>query len=174
MGLTKLKKDFLVVDFSVLVVGFNKNSPCFLTKEYYKYLRFFRSLSKRHDIEIVFCFYIKYNNKSYLNALSIRGGKIENIFGESFSSKCLFLNFKKKDIAFLFYFDLYKKKYRSLLEGQDLTIGIDDEKNFCDNDVVFLDNDFFNKLILLNFDLRIKMKKNISLSQNLSKSYVLF
>lgn len=173
-GVENLKKDFCTVDFSVLVVGYNKNSPRFLTKEYYKYLRFFRLLSKKSDIEIIFCFYIFYNDRTYLNALNIRAGKIENIFGENFSNKTLFLNFEKKDIAFLFYFDLYKKKYRNFLENFDLIVGIDDEKFFCDNDVVFLDNNFFNKLILVNYDMQIKTKKNKTLSQNISKSYVLF
>ena len=106
--------------------------------------------------------------------MNIKSGKIENIFGVCFSSKSLFLRFKNKDIAILFYFDLYKKRYRDFLENLDIIIGIDDEKIICENDVVFLDNKFFNKLVLVNYDLQIKTKKNAISSQNISKYYVLF
>ncbi|MBQ9793170.1 MAG: hypothetical protein IJW32_05510 [Clostridia bacterium] len=172
-GVHKLKKflsSFSDIKNNLFIIGFSGQSPMFLRGDYYKLLKELKKISQKENCEFLMCFYIK-QVRHYLNALHIKNGKIANIIGESFTNKNLIIK-GKTNILILFYFELYDSKIRQRIDfgNIDLTVGIDNEK--IDNNIVFLDNKFFNKLVLLgeNSEVRSKNKENIlKIEENLVK-----
>lgn len=172
-GVHKLKKfinNFGEFKNNLFIIGFGEQSPMFLSREYYKLLKELKRVSLKENCEFLMCFYIK-QVRHYLNALYIKNGKIANIIGESFTNKNLIIK-NKINILILFYFELYDSKIRERIDFNkiDLTIGIDNEE--IDDNIVFLDNKFFNKLVISgqNCKTKCKIKENIlKIEENLVK-----
>ena len=149
----------------LVIFGFSKKTVVFLSRDFYRFLNFLKAKSKEYNCGFIFTFYIFFADRKYLNALYIYGGEVKSIFGESFSQKRCEICFNGFNFLVLFYFELYdiKTKQRVDLNKCDLTIGIDNDE-VCDN-LVFLDNKFFNKLIFLGLNNSLKCLK----AQNIVK-----
>lgn len=156
----------------LIVIGFNKNTVIFLSRDFYRFLNLLKQKSKEYSCGFIFTFYINFAGRKYLNGLYVVGGEVKNIFGESFSQKRCEICFNSFKFLVLFYFELYdaKTKYRVNLNRFDLTIGLDDDE-ICDN-LVFLDNKFFNKLVFLGLNNSLKCLKPqniVKKSENVSE-----
>lgn len=127
----------------ILIVPFSENSPHFLTKKFFKLLY---KLKKSSYKIIIFCFYLYNGYRNQVNALLIKNKKIEEIFGESFTSKSA--NFKLKACSFkvLFYYDLYSKK----VDFDYFVIGLDDDKLF--DDLSYQINKFKGRVLFIGKD----------------------
>ena len=173
-GLHKLRKDLYklsALNNKIFVIGFGRQTPMFLSRDYYKLLKELKSKSSKYNCNFLMCFYIK-QDRHYLNAIYIKRGNVVSIIGESFTNKNMVIKERNKNILILFYFELYDItiKQRINFYNIDLTIGIDNEE--ISEDIVFLDNKFFNKLIILgeNCKVKCKNKENIlKIKENLVK-----
>lgn len=143
----------------LVIIGFTKQTVMFLTKRFYNFLNVLKQKSREYNCGFIMTFYINFSNRKYLNGLYICGGEVKSIFGESFSQKRCEICFNGFKILVLFYFELYdiQTKYRVNLNKFDLTIGLDNDE-ICDN-LVFLDNKFFNKLVFLGLNNSLKCLK---------------
>lgn len=165
LGLKRLKKDFKGKTGhknKLIIIGFCEQSQMFLSREYFKILSFLKGEDFKKS-SVLFLFYIKFNNKKNVNGMFLKGGKILSIFGESFTEKFFLTKINSKNILFLFYFDLYNIKIKNKIDFAkvDFTIGLEDDD--VGDGLVFLDNKFFNKLVISGFNGKVigKNKKNI-------------
>jgi len=149
----------------LIIFGFTNKTFTFLSRSFYSFLNFLKQKSKKEKCAFIMTFYINFSNRKYLNGLYIVSGEVKNIFGESFSQKRCEICFNSFKFLVLFYFELYdiKTKYRVDLNKIDLTIGIDNDE-ICEN-LVFLDNKFFNKLIFLGLNNTIKCLKDKNITK---------
>ena len=149
------------------VFGFDKSSPQFLTKEYYILVDKLIKFSFKLNTQFILAFFINKLNKKYLGGVLIERGKIKSFFGECFTKKHLSFKVKNKIVSILFYYDLYSNRGKVVTKFSSLIIGLDDDDVL--DDVAFLDNKFFNKLILVGKDIKIncgKLKKNRNKQKN--------
>ena len=163
--------DMQRIDFSLCFIGFSDKSPNFLSLRYYKIIKLLKKITKINNVQFVFCFLVKYQNITKLNAVHILNGKINDIFGESFSKKKSNVICNNKKIAVYFYFDIFSSKTRFISKKVDLVVGLD---NVCCQELTdFTKTKFNNKLILigLNLDL-IDLKNKIENRQNICKYFL--
>lgn len=160
---TKIELKKIKTKNRIIVYSFSNFTPQFLSKEYYKTVRFLKEETLKNNSKIIFPFYIFFEGRKLVNGLFFSGGKIENVFGEGFSKKHLHLKVNNLNLIFLFYFELYFNGVKKQIDFSkvDLTVGLDDDE--VGENLVFLDNKFFNKLVLIggNGVVRAKNSENI-------------
>lgn len=164
-----LKTDLVPKTFDILVLGFCHGTPYFLTRKYYKLLKFLKELSKCKNCVVVLAFYIKSTHK-YVNALVIKNGEVESVFGEAFTQKQGEIIYNNNRLAILFYFDIYSKIDKEVLSEFSLVIGLEDD--VVDN-FKFVNKKFLGKLVVVDSWFNIEPHKNIDkICENVCKYYV--
>lgn len=164
-----LKTDLASQTFDILVLGFCRGTPYFLTRKYYKILEYLKVVSKNKKCTIIFAFYLK-SVRKYVNALILKNGEVENVFGEAFSQKQGDVVVKNLKLVFIFYYDIYSKIDKEVLENYSLVIGLEDD--IIDN-FKYLSKKFCGKIIILDSCFTVEPHKNIDkICENVCKYYV--
>lgn len=140
-----MKNLIWLVDKNLALIPFNKDTPLFLSKAYYKNLE---ECKKFKDKYVILTFYNSNFYRRQLNAVLIYNGKIISIFGESFSKKTAEFNINEKKICILFYFDAYSNKSNFNVRKTDLFICLDNFELF--SDLVYTKRKFKNKIIFIS------------------------
>lgn len=147
----------------IIILSFCKGTAYFLTRYYYNILHICKSFSLKNNNKILFCFYLKKQIGKYLNALYITCGKVNYVFGESFSLKRIVVTHNKKKIIFLFYYDIYNLFILKNISLKNISycIGLDNEIDFTFNK--YIKNKFNKKIIIIekNSNLVFVKEKNI-------------
>lgn len=152
----------------LVIFGFNKFSLQFLTEDYYLLVDKLKNISFKHKTKFILTFYINKLTRKYLGGILIKNGKIKQIFGDCFTKKHLSFKVENKIVSILFYYDLYSKRGKDVTKFSSLIIGIDDDEVL--NNIAFLDNKFFSKLILVGYDVKINCG-NLKKNENTEKMY---
>ena len=147
----------------IIILSFCKGTAYFLTRYYYNILRICKYFSLKNNNKIILCFYLKKQIGKYLNALYITCGKVNYVFGESFSLKRIIVIHNKKRILFLFYYDIYNLSIFKNIKMNNISyyIGLDNETDVSFNR--YIKNKFNKKIILIekNSNLVFAKEKNI-------------
>ena len=70
----KLKEDLKALDFDFLIFCFNKKTPYFLSRKYYKILELLKKVSKERGVGFLFVFYVKKDYRKLVNGVYISSG----------------------------------------------------------------------------------------------------
>lgn len=156
--------------FDILIFVFNDRTPYFLSRKYYKVLDFLKQISVSKNVDIIYVFYVKKEYRNLVNGLYISSGIVKRVYGEFFSDKCCLIKSKDKIIQVMFYYDLYANRNVFNNSDIDLFIGLD---NFNVDNLKFLQNKFFNKLIVVDGDGNVYNQKNVeNIAEKVGKYYI--
>lgn len=170
LSLEQTKIDLERESFDVLIFVFNEKTPYFLSRKYYKILEYLKQISTRKSVDITYCFYVKKEYRNLVNGLYISCGVVRNVYGEFFSNKCCLIRRQNKIIQVMFYYDLYANRIVFNNSDIDLFVGLD---NFSVDNIKFLQNKFFNKLVIADGDGNIYNQKNVeNIAKKVGKYYI--
>lgn len=165
----KLQEDLRVLSFDLLIFCFNKKTPYFLSRKYYKILEYLKEFSKNKKVGFIFVFYVKKDYRNLVNGVYISSGMVRRIFGEIFSNKCCVVR-EKKMIQIMFYYDLYANRNVFNLNDIDLFIGLD---NFGADNIKYLQRKFLDKLFIIDGDGKVYNQKNVeNIAKKVGKYYI--
>ena len=139
----------------IVVVPFCNQTPMFLSKAFDKCVLNFKNQKKTC---VVLPFFVQSQYRKCFNALILQNGKIEQIFGESFSNKKAEIKFENFCVNIMLFNVLYSLDEPKNVDKVNLFVAIDDEEKLENGE--YLLQRFGQKLLFVGKNGKILVGKN--------------